>query len=97
MCVNHVLNLKSDGPTQPTPPSYNVSELTVPTALFSGLEDWLADPEDVKHLVSQIQRTVFNHTILDSYEHLDFIWGLNARYDVYDIIIEMTKQYLETI
>lgn len=71
-----------------------MSELNVPTALFSGLKDWLADPTDVANLVPKIKAVVFNHTILDSYEHLDFIWGLNARYDVYDVIIELTKKFL---
>ena len=79
---------------KPNPPNYNVSELNIPTALFSGLQDWLADPKDVAKLVPKIQGTVFNHTTIPSYEHLDFIWGLNARFDVYDIIINMTKKFV---
>ena len=79
---------------KPTPPEYNVTELQVPTALFSGSKDWLADPEDVKALVPKIQDTLFNHTNLVTYEHLDFIWGLSARFDVYDVVINMTKRFL---
>lgn len=79
---------------QPNPPQYNVSELSVHTALFSGSRDWLADKRDVDNLIPKISNTVFNHTNIASYEHLDFIWGLNARYDVYDVIIKMTQQFM---
>jgi lysosomal acid lipase/cholesteryl ester hydrolase len=85
-------NLKAYGTREP--PNYNTSELSVPTALFSGGHDWLADPDDVARLVPQIKDTVFNHTNISYYEHLDFIWGLDARYKVYDPIIEMTKKFL---
>ena len=82
---------------QREPPNYNTSELSVPTALFSGGHDWLADPDDVARLIPQIKDTVFNHTNISYYEHLDFIWGLDARYKVYDPIIEMTKKFRLTL
>ena len=89
------MNLKSDRPPpQATPPNYNTSELDVPTALFAGVHDWLADPRDVEQLVPKIEKVIFNMTTIDTYEHLDFIWGLNARFKVYDPIIELTKRFL---
>ena len=78
---------------QPTPPQYNVTELNVPMALFTGSRDWLADPIDVAGLLPKIKNTTFNHTNIDSYEHLDFIWGMNARFLIYNVIINMTKNY----
>jgi len=39
---------------QPVPPMYNISSIpkTLPIALFSGGNDYLADPQDVQKLVS---------------------------------------------
>ena len=36
--------------TQSSPLAYNVSQLTVQTALFYSEKDWLADPQDVHNL-----------------------------------------------
>ena len=79
---------------QPSPPQYNLTELRVPTALFTGDHDWLADPYDVKNLIPKISGVLINRTDIESYEHLDFIWGLNARELVYRIVIELARGYL---
>ena len=39
---------------QTTPPQYNVQDVKVPTALFSGGQDTLADPKDVAVLLTQV-------------------------------------------
>ena len=74
--------------TQSSPPAYNVSQLTVQTALFYGEKDWLADPQDVHQLINTLPPDVFffkkNITF---YDHLDFIWGVDAASEVYDVII----------
>ena len=67
---------------------YNVSALTVPTALYAGDHDFLADPRDVADLLPKIKPTLLSFKNLTNYEHLDFIWGLNARLLVYDEIIQ---------
>jgi len=43
---------------QSTPPLYNVKDMKVPTALFSGGHDTLADPADVAVLLTQVGRLV---------------------------------------
>jgi len=80
--------------TQPYPPPYNVSELTVKTALFTGGKDWLADPTDVADLLPKIQDAVFYNKNITYYEHLDFIWGLDAATEIYDEIISLIKKML---
>jgi len=80
--------------TQPYPPPYNVSELTVKTALFTGGQDWLADPTDVADLLPKIKDVVFYHKNITYYEHLDFIWGLDAATEIYDEIISLIKTML---
>ena len=80
--------------TQSSPPDYNVTELRVPTALFTGGNDWLADPEDVHNLIPKIKNVTINHTNIPSYEHLDFIWGLNAPNLIYSVVMEIARKYL---
>ncbi|XP_044516273.1 gastric triacylglycerol lipase-like [Gracilinanus agilis] len=76
---------------QSTPPRYTLSSMRVPTALWSGKQDLVADPEDVSILVPQIPNLIY-HKTLHTYTHLDFIFGLNAPQDVYNEIIEMIKK-----
>ncbi|KAL5475602.1 hypothetical protein EMCRGX_G025434 [Ephydatia muelleri] len=78
----------------PTPPSYNVTELTVPTMLFTGGNDWLADPTDVAELIPKIKSVTIYDKNIPQYEHLDFLWGLDAATDVYEEAIAIMKQRL---
>ena len=80
--------------TQPHPPPYNVTELTVKTALFTGGQDWLADPTDVANLIPKIKDVVFYHKNISYYDHLDFIWGLDAATQVYSEIITQIRNML---
>ena len=79
---------------QSTPPLYNVTKLTVPTFLFSGGHDWLADPQDVAALIPKIQGVIKNHINIPYYEHLDFIWGIDVATKVYRVIINDIKKNL---
>ena len=77
-----------------TPPSYNVTELTVPTMLFTGGNDRLADPTDVAELIPKIKSVIIYDKNIPQYEHLDFLWGLDAATEVYDEAIAIMKQRL---
>jgi lysosomal acid lipase/cholesteryl ester hydrolase len=76
---------------QATPPVYNISSLDVPTVLVMGGEDWLADPQDEIWLMSRIGQVVRKTVVIDYYNHVDFIWGLDAPDKVYRPIIEYLK------
>ena len=80
--------------TQPHPPPYNVTELTVKTALFTGGQDWLADPTDVASLIPKIKDVTFYHKNISYYDHLDFIWGLDAATQVYSEIVTQIRNML---
>ena len=73
--------------SQATPPDYNVTELTVPTALYYGGHDWIADPTDVSQLIPLIKGVLQAAREIKPYEHLDFTFGLDAKQVVYDEII----------
>eukprot|EP01027_Heterolobosea_sp_BB2_P017159 GEZU01024337.1.p1 GENE.GEZU01024337.1~~GEZU01024337.1.p1 ORF type:complete len:279 (+),score=67.86 GEZU01024337.1:98-934(+) len=80
---------------QPTPPLYNLSNLMVPTAVFHGGKDTLADPTDVAHMLSLIpQDMLAYHEFLPEFGHGDFVWGTIANTEVYAKVIALIKQYM---
>ena len=77
-------------PLQPTPPEYHVEDLTVNVALFWGDNDRLADPTDVGKLIPRIPKLIYNKEI-SNFEHLDFIWAMDAKSILYDDIITIMR------
>ena len=82
--------------TQPIPPAYNLTDWNIPTALYTGSQDWLATPKDVAGLIPKINRTgkVFYHRNIDKYNHLDFIWGLDSATLIYHDIVKLALELL---
>ena len=74
-------------------PAYNVSDMRVPMALFTGSKDWLADPRDVAGLLPKLNKTgkLMFHKNIDYYDHFDFIWGIDAPNIVYKDILRMVS------
>nr|XP_032805521.1 putative lysosomal acid lipase/cholesteryl ester hydrolase isoform X1 [Petromyzon marinus]XP_032805523.1 putative lysosomal acid lipase/cholesteryl ester hydrolase isoform X1 [Petromyzon marinus]XP_032805524.1 putative lysosomal acid lipase/cholesteryl ester hydrolase isoform X1 [Petromyzon marinus]XP_032805525.1 putative lysosomal acid lipase/cholesteryl ester hydrolase isoform X1 [Petromyzon marinus]XP_032805526.1 putative lysosomal acid lipase/cholesteryl ester hydrolase isoform X1 [Petro len=80
---------------QATPPAYNISAMTVPTALWSGGQDWLADPTDTAALLAKIPNLV-QHKVLKDWEHLDFIWGMDAPKRLFPDMLKLMEKYKYT-
>ncbi|NXX22960.1 LIPM Lipase, partial [Podargus strigoides] len=75
---------------QETPPSYRVEETPVPTAVWSGGEDWVADWMDVCLLLPRIAHLItYGH--MPDWNHWDFIWGLDAPRRLYSSILEVME------
>ncbi|XP_039337829.1 lysosomal acid lipase/cholesteryl ester hydrolase-like isoform X2 [Mauremys reevesii] len=77
---------------QTTPPIYKIEELKMPIAVWSGGHDLFADPKDVAALLGRITNLVY-HKHFPEWQHLDFIWGLDAAKRMYVKIIELMKKY----
>uniref|UniRef100_A0A3P9CRH9 Lipase n=2 Tax=Haplochromini TaxID=319058 RepID=A0A3P9CRH9_9CICH len=77
---------------QSTPPEYRVQDMKVPTALFSGGQDTLADPKDVAVLLTQVPNLVY-HQHIEHWEHLDFIWGLDAPEQMFPAVLKLLQEY----
>ncbi|XP_008436309.1 gastric triacylglycerol lipase isoform X2 [Poecilia reticulata] len=75
---------------QSTPPEFRVQNMKVPTALFSGGHDTLADPKDVAALLTQVPNLVY-HQHIEHWEHLDFIWGLDAPQVMFPSILKLLQ------
>ncbi|XP_036034714.1 LOW QUALITY PROTEIN: tear acid lipase-like protein [Onychomys torridus] len=74
-----------------TPPIYKVENMKVQTVIWSGGQDILANPIDVKNLVAKTYNLVYHKKISD-YNHLDFIIGKDAAEKVYNDLIAFIKK-----
>jgi lysosomal acid lipase/cholesteryl ester hydrolase len=88
-------NLKAYNQT--TPPLYELGKIPTafPMLLCSGGQDALADPQDVKRLLSELKSDVIT-LYLPNYAHADFVVGTLANLDVYPVIIAYFRTF-ETI
>eukprot|EP01087_Luapelamoeba_hula_P010795 TRINITY_DN2876_c0_g1_i2.p1 TRINITY_DN2876_c0_g1~~TRINITY_DN2876_c0_g1_i2.p1 ORF type:complete len:316 (-),score=28.97 TRINITY_DN2876_c0_g1_i2:8-955(-) len=79
---------------QPTPPQYDLGNITLPVALFTGTNDYLADPEDVAQLKEALPEgnPVFELNEA-SYGHADFILAPDAARLIYPSILKLLQKY----
>uniref|UniRef100_A0A8D0C1X4 Lipase n=1 Tax=Salvator merianae TaxID=96440 RepID=A0A8D0C1X4_SALMN len=73
------------------PPEYNIMDMNVSTAIWSGGQDWLSDPTDVAELIPKV-KNLYCHKHLDDWNHLDFVFGLDAVDRMYNEIINTLKE-----
>jgi len=75
------------------PPLYDATKITAPVCIIYGLNDPLADPDDVAWLTKQLSNITENYQVKDKlWNHLDFILGINAGPKVNAKIIEILSK-----
>lgn len=78
---------------QTTPPKYNISNIKTKTALFSGTADWLVVPVDVARVAKELN-TLVEHIVIQDWEHLDFIWAMQAPSLCYKYVTELLGKFV---
>uniref|UniRef100_A0A671G2M3 Lipase n=2 Tax=Rhinolophus ferrumequinum TaxID=59479 RepID=A0A671G2M3_RHIFE len=76
---------------QLTPPLYNVTKMEVPTAVWSGGEDRVADLRDIENLLPKITRLIY-YKFIPYYNHVDFFLGQDAPQEIYQDLIRMMEE-----
>merc|ERR1711976_722099 len=72
---------------------YDPTTMNVPTALYWSQNDWLAQPDDVLRLISALPNIVDIYKVpFDKWNHLDYLWGLDANTLVYPRVLENIKK-----
>ncbi|XP_052265671.1 lipase member M-like isoform X2 [Dreissena polymorpha] len=77
---------------QTTPPEYFPANIDVPVALYTGTNDWLSVPRDVKRLKNKLKH-VIKHTVVPDWEHLDFTWAMNTPKGCYNDVVKLIRKY----
>ena len=76
------------------PPCYNISNIKTKTALFYGNHDYLADPDDVNRLITELPKeSIIFQQQTKNFAHLDYTWAMNANIKVYENVTKLLKQY----
>jgi len=80
---------------QTTPPQYSLGNLpkTLPIALFTGGNDYLADPIDVARLISELPVPPVLHHNEPTFAHVDYIWAEDAPTTIYPLILQLLQKY----
>ncbi|KAL6431826.1 hypothetical protein ACFW04_007359 [Cataglyphis niger] len=75
------------------PPDYNLTNITVPIALFYGVNDWIIEVSGVEKLSRLLPNVVDMYKVpWSKFNHLDFVWAKDAPILVYKRILELMKR-----
>ncbi|NXC33060.1 LIPK Lipase, partial [Campylorhamphus procurvoides] len=77
---------------QEGPPLYDVKGMAVPTAVWNGGLDCLADPRDTALLLPQLSQ-LLHHRLIPQWNHMDFILGLDATHVLYSEMLDVMKRH----
>lgn len=80
---------------QKTPPSYNLSAIQTPLAVYYGNNDYIVPLEDAKNVLQELTDfLVFSYLIPSSnFSHASFIYSPNVKKLLYDKMLEVMNNY----
>lgn len=76
---------------QTTPPFYRIEDMTVPTALWSGGEDWVNPPAETQRLLPRITN-IIHHEHFPDWNHFDHHWGQDAPQRMYRQVVALMEK-----
>ncbi|GBP33663.1 Lipase 3 [Eumeta japonica] len=75
------------------PPEYIFKNVRTPVFLHYAENDWLSTPKDVDILYGKLPNAIKYKISLPKFNHLDFVFAIDARKLVYDRIINIMKNF----
>ncbi|VVD02175.1 unnamed protein product [Leptidea sinapis] len=74
-------------------PEYQVHKITLPIALISAENDWLASDVDVTNLYVQLANPIEHYIVpLKQFNHADFLWAIDAPKLVYYKLMQLLAE-----
>ncbi|XP_075982263.1 lipase 3-like [Anticarsia gemmatalis] len=84
-------NIKQYGSLQP--PEYPIQKITLPIALLSAENDWLASEIDVTNLYVKLPNPIEHYIVpLKEFNHIDFLWAIDAPTLVYTKLLQLLEE-----
>lgn len=78
---------------QVTPPAYNLQNVKAKVAIYYSVADTLAVVNDVQRLARELPNLVSNTLVAhETFNHIDFVWAINAPHLIYTPIISAMKR-----
>ncbi|KAI8437277.1 hypothetical protein MSG28_011652 [Choristoneura fumiferana] len=74
-------------------PSYDLANVRAPVYLHYAMADTSAHYKDVRRLKKEINNVKALKVPMKSFNHLDFLWGIDAKTLVYDKVVRIIKSY----
>lgn len=79
-----------------TPPEYNVTKILVPSYIIYGVGDWTTTRRDALNLFRKLPEEarlgIYGVTKI-AFNHIDFIFGREAKPIVYDHVLEVIRKF----
>lgn len=80
------------------PPTYDLSKITTPVALFYSDGDLLSRPKDVELLCDKLPKCVVKHKVkLHSFNHFDFLFAIDVVELLYKDVIRVLNSYSDFV
>ncbi|XP_055901808.1 lipase 3-like [Eupeodes corollae] len=76
------------------PPKYPLENVDVPIYMYYSDNDYMASVVDVHRLIRELPDSTVKRAYRvphDKWNHMDFLWGMNIREQVYDAVLEDVK------
>ncbi|NXP25146.1 LIPM Lipase, partial [Scytalopus superciliaris] len=77
---------------QSSPPFYRLEAMAVPVVLWSGGQDWVSPPREVRRLLPRIPNIVRQEEFPD-WNHFDHHWGKDAPERMYSQMVSLMEQH----
>mmetsp|Transcript_378 Transcript_378/g.512 ORF Transcript_378/g.512 Transcript_378/m.512 type:complete len:163 (+) Transcript_378:3-491(+) len=81
---------------QGSPPMFNLSDVAVPVALFTGENDYMVQSADLTRLIAELPpHILIKHDHIPTFSHLDFTWAPDANHFVYPSLVATIARYMQ--